>query len=92
MMGADLEVKEQANGRRGARRDRETIISWEEVQGIFPIDPVEIPNHFTLDHYSSHHYYASQHQRQILGSRTIPVANHQQDELTGLSALTFFHH
>ena len=60
MMGANLEVKEeQTNGRRGTGRDQETVISWEEVQGVFPIDPVEIPSHFTVDRYSSHHYYAS---------------------------------
>ena len=48
MMGAILEVKEEwTNGRRGAGRDRETVISWEEVQGVFPIDPVEVPSHFT---------------------------------------------
>ena len=48
MMGADLEAKEeQANGRRGAGRDRETVISWKEVQESFPIDPIEFPSHFT---------------------------------------------
>ena len=48
MMGADLEVKEEwTNGRRGAGRDQKTVISQEEVQGVFPIDPVEVPSHFT---------------------------------------------
>ena len=48
MMGADLEAKEErANGRRGAGRDRETIINQKEVQGVFSIDPVEFPSHFT---------------------------------------------
>ena len=48
MMGADLEVKEErANGRRDAGRDRETVISRKEVQGVFSIDPVEFPSHFT---------------------------------------------
>ena len=47
-MGADLEAKEErANGRGGAGRDRETVISWKEVQGVFPINPVEFPSHFT---------------------------------------------
>ena len=92
MMGANLEAKEErANGRRGAGRDQETVISQEEVQGVFPIDPAKISSHFTLDCYSSHHHYALRHQGQILGSRTIPAANHQPDEPTGLSSLTFFH-
>ena len=39
--------EEQTNGRRGAGRDQETVISQEEVQGGFPIDPVEISSHFT---------------------------------------------
>ena len=48
MIGADLEAKEErTNGRRGAGRDWETVISQEEVQGVFPIDPVEVPSHFT---------------------------------------------
>ena len=48
MMGADLEAKEeQTNGRRGAGRDRETVINLEEVQGSFPINPIEFPSHFT---------------------------------------------
>ena len=60
MMGADLEAKKEwANSRRGAGRDQEIVISQEEVQGVFPIDPVEIPSHLLLDHYSSHHYNAS---------------------------------
>ena len=47
-MGADLEAKEEwTNGRRGAGRDQETVISQEEVQGVFPINPVKIPSHFT---------------------------------------------
>ena len=40
MMGANLEAKEErANGRRGAGRDQETVISQEEVQGVFPYRP-----------------------------------------------------
>ena len=76
MMGADLEAKEErANGRRGVGRDRETVISQKEVQGVFPIDSVEIPSHLLFDRYSSHHCYALRHQGQILGSRTIPASN-----------------
>ena len=48
MMGADLGAKkEQTNSRRGAGRDWEIIISQGKVQGIFPIDPVKVPSHFT---------------------------------------------
>ena len=90
-MGADLEAKEErANGRRGAGRDQESVISQGEVQGVFPIDPVESPATLLFDCYSSPHY-ASRHQRQILGPRTLPATNYQQDEPTGLSSLAFFH-
>ena len=58
MMGADLGVKkEQTNSRRGAGRDQETVISQGKVQGIFPIDPVEVPSRLLFDSYSSLHYY-----------------------------------
>ena len=93
MMGANLGAKKEwTNGRRGAGRDRETVISQGKVQEIFPIDSVKVPSHLLFDRYSSHHCYASRHQGQILGPRTIPTTNHQQDELTGLSALAFLHH